>query len=280
MSFLPLMDPRTLLQTNLRLIEGIVARVCRRARIYGADADDFAATVKLKLIEDDYAVLRRFEGRSSLATYLRIVVERWLADETIRDHGRWHPSAEAVRMGTAAVLLESLVQREHRSVDEALPLVRAVDPSLARPDLERMLLRFPQRRPRMYVVDLESAPAAALPAPAGADAELLAREARDVTARAARVLREAMEGFDVEDRMLVRLRFGQAMSIADIARMLRLPQRPLYRRIDALVQKLRRSLVDAAIDAAFTGDVLASAAAGELDLGLDEDERRRKEMPS
>jgi len=246
--------------------------------MYGADADDFAATVKLKLVEDDYAVLRRFEGRASLATYLTIVVERWLADETIRDHGRWHPSAEAVRMGTAAVLLESLVQREHRSLDDALPLVRAVDPSLTRADLERMLARFPHRRPRMHVVDLDSAPAAALRASAGADAELLDREARAVSTRVARVLREAMEAWETEDRMLVRLRFGQSMSVADIARMLRLPQRPLYRRIEALVASLRRTLAGAGIDAGAMHDVLASAS--ELDLGLHEDERRTREVSS
>ena len=86
------MQPSEVLQTNLRLIEGIVERVCRRAHVYGADAEDFAATVKLKLVEDDYAVLRNHQGRSSLATYLRIIIERWFADETIRDHGRWHPS--------------------------------------------------------------------------------------------------------------------------------------------------------------------------------------------
>jgi RNA polymerase sigma factor for flagellar operon FliA len=42
----------------------------------GVEADDFASHPKLKLIEDDYAILRKFQGRSSLRTYLTVVIER------------------------------------------------------------------------------------------------------------------------------------------------------------------------------------------------------------
>ncbi|HEX2061123.1 MAG TPA: sigma-70 family RNA polymerase sigma factor [Thermoanaerobaculia bacterium] len=263
------MHPSEVLQANLRLIEGIVERVCRRARIYGADADDFASTVKLKLVENDYAVLRNHQGRSSLATYLRIVIERWLADETIRDYGRWHPSTEAVRMGAAAVLLESLVRRDKRSLDEALPLVRAVDPSLARNDLEAMLLRLPERRPRASMTDLESAPPAALLTRDRADTNLLQSETRALSARATRVIREALAALDAEDRTILRMRFGKSISIADISRMLRLPQRPLYRRIESLLDRLRARLKSEGIDGSAVADVLESAS-DLLNFGLAE----------
>lgn len=262
------MQPSEVLQANLRLIEGIVERVCRRAHVYGADADDFAATVKLKLVEDDYAVLRNHQGRSSLATYLRIIIERWFADETIRDHGRWHPSTEAMRVGSAGVLLETLVRRDRRSLEDALPLVRAVDDSLTLKDLEAMLLRFPQRRPRMHVTDLDSAPPDALRASGGADAELLQAEARDVSARATRVIRAALGALSVEDRTIVRMRFDESVSIADISRMLRLPQRPLYRRIESLLAKLRGQLTGEGIDASAIAGVLESRASDDLDFGL------------
>jgi RNA polymerase sigma factor (sigma-70 family) len=266
------MHPSEVLQANLRLIEGIVERVCRRAHVYDADADDFAATVKLKLVEDDYAVLRNHQGRSSLATYLRIIVERWFADETIRDHGRWHPSTEAMRIGAAGVLLETLVRRDRRSLDDALPLVRALDDSLTRSDLEAMLLRLPLRRPRMHITDLDSAPPAALRASSSADAGLIQAEARDVSARATRAIRAVLAALSVEDRAIVRMRFDESVSIADISRMLRLPQRPLYRRIESLLGKLRGRLAGEAIDAAAIADVLESHAANDLDFGLGETE--------
>jgi RNA polymerase sigma factor (sigma-70 family) len=266
------MHPADVLQANLRLIEGIVERVCRRAHVYGADAEDFAATVKLKLVEDDYAVLRNHQGRSSLATYLRIIFERWFADETIRDHGRWHPSTEAMRMGAAGVLLETLVRRDRRSLEDALPLVRAVDDSLTRNDLEAMLSRLPQRRPRMHVTDLDSAPPSALRASGSADAELMQAEARDVSARATRVIRAALSALSVEDRTIVRMHFDESVSIANISRMLRLPQRPLYRRIESLLGQLRRRLAGEGIDASAIAGVLESRASDDLDFGLAETE--------
>ena len=133
------MNPSNVLQSNLALIEGIAMRVCRRAHVRDADADDFIASVKLALIEDDYAILRKYEGRSSLATYLTIVIERLMSDERMRTRGRWHPSAEAVRLGPAALLLEAIVRRDRRTIDDALPALRALDPAITRENAEAML---------------------------------------------------------------------------------------------------------------------------------------------
>ena len=52
---------------NADLIERALASVCRRHGVHGADAEDFSSTARLHLIEDDYAVIRRFQERSSLS---------------------------------------------------------------------------------------------------------------------------------------------------------------------------------------------------------------------
>ena len=57
-----------LFRSNLPLIDRVIARVCRQANVRDADADDFSSAVKVALIEDDYAVLRSWQRRSSLAT--------------------------------------------------------------------------------------------------------------------------------------------------------------------------------------------------------------------
>src|SRR4051812_34849685 len=70
---LPLQHPmhsEDVLSAHLPLIETIIDRVCRRSRLIAADAEDFAASVKLALIENDYALLRNAAQRSSLAAYL------------------------------------------------------------------------------------------------------------------------------------------------------------------------------------------------------------------
>src|SRR5258708_1919550 len=124
------MSPEELFQANLTLLERVIAGVCRRAGLRDADAEDFASTAKLALLENDYAILRGFEGRATLGTFLTVVVQRLLSREWIRLRGRWHPSAEAERSGAAAVLLEKLMERDGRSLDAAVSIVRHVAPSL------------------------------------------------------------------------------------------------------------------------------------------------------
>lgn len=56
----------------------------RGIRLSPQDRDDLCAEVFLQIIQDDFALLRRFRGQASLATYLtvvarRIVVRRMLA---------------------------------------------------------------------------------------------------------------------------------------------------------------------------------------------------------
>ncbi|RIK81520.1 MAG: sigma-70 family RNA polymerase sigma factor [Planctomycetota bacterium] len=49
---------------------------CRSIILSTADREDLAAEVLLAIIRDDFAVLRRFRRRSSLATYLTVVARR------------------------------------------------------------------------------------------------------------------------------------------------------------------------------------------------------------
>jgi RNA polymerase sigma-70 factor, ECF subfamily len=63
-------------------------RVCREVRLDGAAAEDFASSLRLAFLKDDCAILRSFEGRSSLPSFLTIVVRRLFIDER-RLEGRW-----------------------------------------------------------------------------------------------------------------------------------------------------------------------------------------------
>ena len=247
-------------------------RVCRRARVRDADADDFIASVKLALVEDDYAILRKYEGRASLTTYLTIVIERLMSDQRMRTRGRWHPSAEAVRLGPAALLLEAIVRRDRRTIDDALPALRAVDPSITRESAEAMLARLPERKPRPATIDLESAPPAELATATSADSRALASDARAVAERAARVVRTTLASFSIEDRAIVRFRFGLEMNISEVSRMLRLPQRPLYRRIESLLQRLRGALVEAGVQDSEAREIFERVAVDEIDFGITDPE--------
>lgn len=262
------MHPEELLRQNLPLVERIVERVCRRANVVGADVEDFASIAKIALIENDYAILRGYEGRAPLAAFLAVIIQRLLADEWIRTLGRWRPSSQARRLGDAGVMIEKLVRREQRPVEAVLPIVRAVDPSMTRARIEEIAAQLPEQVRRPRAVELDDAVAEVAVAHDTADAGVLEGEARRVAARAATVVRSTMQSLDAEDRLILRFRFVDDLGIADIARMLQLPQRPLYRRIEALLTRLRGALTDAAIQGEDLPELLRGADLLDEDFGL------------
>ena len=113
------MTREQLFLSELALIERVIAWVCMRRCLHGADAEDFASTVKLRFIENDYEILGRFEGRSSLKTYLVAVVNHLYLDFQTQRYGKWRPSAEARRLGPVALRLESLLYRDGLTFEEA-----------------------------------------------------------------------------------------------------------------------------------------------------------------
>jgi RNA polymerase sigma factor (sigma-70 family) len=209
------MTGRERFDTNLAVIDLAIARVCRDAGLRGADAEDFASNVKLALLSNDYAIVAKFEGRSSFATYITIVIRRLLIAERRLTEGRWSPAAERVP------------------------------------------------RPRLVPFDDELEVAG----DASADERVRLLDSKRRSAEASRVVRQAMDAMTVEDRVILRLRYVEGKSIADISRALDVAQRPLYRRIEALLADLRRALRRAGIREDAVADLIG-APETQLDFGL------------
>jgi DNA-directed RNA polymerase specialized sigma24 family protein len=77
---------------DLALLDQVIRRVTRARRLPREDAEDFAQSVHVRLVERDYYVFTQFAGRSSLRTYLTIVVHRMLLDWQNHMYGKWQPS--------------------------------------------------------------------------------------------------------------------------------------------------------------------------------------------
>lgn len=56
----------------------------RSIRLTSQDQEDLAAEVFLKLVQDDFAILRRFRRECSLATYLTVIARRVVVKELIK----------------------------------------------------------------------------------------------------------------------------------------------------------------------------------------------------
>src|SRR6187551_1624446 len=140
------MDPSALYLEHLDRINRIAEALCTRHGVRGADAEDFTSEVRLRLLQDDYAVLRKYRGASSMPTFLTVVIGNLFRDYRIKRWGKWRPSAEAKRRGEAAVLLETAVYRDGRSFDDACRLLQSngrVDVDAG--ELRRIMAELPRR---------------------------------------------------------------------------------------------------------------------------------------
>ena len=260
------MAPEELFLSNLESIERAARFAARRGGLSPEDADDLASAVKLVLIENDYAVLRGFEGRCSLATFVASIAHRLIVDERIHAGGRWRPSAESRRAGEGAVLLETLVVRDHKPLDEALPLVQKIDAAMTREAASALLARLPAREQRARLVALDDR----VPEPEvdsrSVEARVIAHDDAAASARTNAVLRDALAALAADDRVLLLLRFAGGLRVSAIARAWQCDQQLLYRRIDALVRQMRRQLNGAGIDA-ITAAQLIGGEESRLDFG-------------
>lgn len=226
---------------KLPLIERIVDAICRRHACYGADAEDFSSGVKLKLMADDYAVLRKFKGESRLTTYLTTVIANQYRDFRIQMWGKWRPSAKARRLGTVAVELEKLLSREGHSLDEAIGILRDRRNDAPPPaELHELAAVLPQKTPRRFEGEegLENVAADG----ESADARVEERERADMMERARTALARALADLEPEDRLIVKMRFEDDFTVALIARQLGIRQRLAYSRVEKLLKTLRERL--------------------------------------
>jgi len=234
---------------SLPLIDRTAASLARRNGLNRDEADDFVSWVKLRIIEADYAVLRSFRGESAIGTYLTVVIAMLARDYRVQRFGRWRPSAIARRLGAFAMRLEVLVRRQGYRLEEAGELLRtAGETQLSDRELGVLLAQLPVRsalRPAEVGADALEV----VEANSYADSVLLATEVEADRAQIASALASAINRFAVEDRLILRMRFYDELAVADIARALSLPQKPLYKRIDRLLSDLRRQLTTAGFSA-------------------------------
>jgi RNA polymerase sigma factor (sigma-70 family) len=204
---------------HLVLIDKTIAAVARRHRLSRTDREDFASTVHVRLLDKDCRALRKFNGHSSLRTFLTVVIERIYLDSQIARRGKWRASATARRLGPIAMQLETLVMRDGLPVAQAIETVQRtlqLNGAIAQSEHELWALasRLPIRHRRRMVenVDLDHLRAIS-PSP---DEGLFRRDA----ARRLAALARALGRLDAQDRMLIERRFIGQQRIADIARTL------------------------------------------------------------
>ena len=254
-------SPRELLLANLPLVRELVDIVARRYRLDHHHTEELESFVRLKLIENDYAIVASWRQTSSFRTYLTVVVGRLFLDHCNHVWGKWRPSMAAARLGPLAQALEEQLHRDGASFDEAC-VALAARHGASREELLELLHKLPRRTPQRRLEPLDSGTPMTSPAPGPEEHALRNAEEAAVTRAMAASLRRLPAG----DRLLLRLRFGEGMTVSTIARGMAIPQRRLFRRFDGILARLRREMLDAGFDRELVAQMLAGSP--NLDFGL------------
>ena len=258
------MTPEEQFQSELELIKRVTAWVCARRSLRGADAEDFASTVLERLIENNYAVRAKFQGRSSLKTYLTAVINRFYLDFQVQRFGKWRCSAEARRLGTVAVRLERLLYRDGLTFSEACGVLQTDDRvTESREALYALSLKIPRRTRRTPRPgdDPEGANDPTPPTPADAASQVEQRERQVLADRTFCAIRRSLARLPARDRILLRLHLEEG----------RHPRggRTVARRgAEVSLPEARRDLHEAAPRPAGRGDRCEGRAGASLHAGL------------
>jgi RNA polymerase sigma factor for flagellar operon FliA len=251
---------------HLATIEKVIHFVSLRASVRDAEEEDFSSHVTLRLIENDYKIIRQFSG-SSFTAYISTVIHRLLLDYRIQNWGKFHASSEARRIGPLAVALEMALHRDGKSITEALPTCRRVDPSATAQTLEALAMRLPRRFPKVRLVPIDGVADEVKVPPDSIIHRALDVERTMLSRNAAGVIKAEIEQLPEDERVLLRLHYGADMTLAEVARALKVEQKPLYRRVKRALAKLRRRLEIAGIKSTSIEEIVAGCA-GETDFGL------------
>lgn len=225
----------------LPVIDDVVGHVCRRHRLSASDAEDFRSDVRLHFIQRNYEVLRQFEGRCALSTYVNVVVQRLFFDFRNQLWGRWRPSIEARRLGPTAVLIEQLVTRDGWSLDQALEMVRVNHHVTIDDEITAFCNTLSARAPSRRMVSEEDAAEIVSPGPAPDD-RVVSAERDFLAKRVQAALDRARQALPPIERLILKMKFEDRAAVSDIARTLHLEQRPLYRTLERLLRTVGDSM--------------------------------------
>jgi RNA polymerase sigma factor (sigma-70 family) len=260
------MNPEETYLKHLPTIERIASFVARRNHLNADEAAEFTQEVRFRLFDGDYAIIRKFEGRSTFSTYLTTVITRLFHQWRVEQWGKWRPSAEAKRLGDKAITLERLLSRENFSFSEAVKILTTrAGSQFTAAELEAIYIRLPLRHPRPIVVSDDLMPESV--AGDGDAGERVENGEREQTARrAAKAMDNVLGKLDAEDRLLLQMRFWDSRKVPDIASLLHLDQKKTYKRLDKLLVVLRRGLESAGLS---KSDVAGLLTRGDQEIHLD-----------
>lgn len=216
------------------------------------------------LIRDDYKALRQFKGKSTLKTYLSMIIANRMVEMIRKRRGRDRSNEKAKKYGPDGLLLHQKVTVEGKSPEEAYEELNAGGSFSLGLDQCREIIRDAGAHKRSG--DPAYDPLQTTVKPGTLDTEKDRLIVPDVTAdpeeqviaadaqtKRAQVIGQLMEQLSGKDRLILRMRFPpgeeeQPMAVDEIAGLLKLKKKAVYMRISRALEKARTILEQAEIN--------------------------------
>jgi RNA polymerase sigma factor (sigma-70 family) len=231
---------------NLALLKRIAAFTCRRRGASDDEAEEFEAWLVARMVESGYRPFEKFDQRSSLKTFLAVVVQRQFSDFRTQKWGRWRPSTQAVRLGPEAVELERMTHRDGFTADEAVRTLYERDRTQERlPRLEALAEALP---PRVAASRLGEEALQSVESGQDAEQALTDRERGASLARVQSAVQEALQNLSAEDRLMLKLHLQDGISLLRVAKMVGENDKAIYPRFHRCRQRLRDDLAERGFD--------------------------------
>jgi RNA polymerase sigma factor (sigma-70 family) len=235
---LPPVATHDLYSEHADTIESVLAYTRRAHRLSADDGDEFSSWARLRLLEDNCAVLAKFEGLSSFKTFIVVVISRLFLDWRIKEWGKWRPTPRARRLGRVAVELERLCLRDGIEYGQAVQTLvsKGLAASEAECDAFWEQLRRRGGRRRVDIDDIPELPTLAVDAVAHDERQQRAK-------RAVEAMNASIAALPADDQMIFRLRYQDGVTVARIAKLIDADQKRLYRRFEQLESRLRAGIL-------------------------------------
>ena len=249
-------DPADWLERHHHQLEAVLVSVSRRKGLDDQQTEEFRSEIHLHLVEKDYAVLRSWDGRSELRTFLYAVISRKLIDVFRARHGRWRPSKKAEALGETAVRLEQLLHQRRYSFEEAYQQLRS-DPRhpVSRNSLALLASKL-SRPPPVSETPLDQDLAGTSRNP---EQSLEDGDEATLLTRVFTVLETSGEALEESDRLLLQLRFEEGVTLSRAARLLGQERPQVEKRLKQLLELLRTRLKEAGIGEAALLELLRNS---------------------
>ncbi len=178
-------------------------------------------------------------------------------DWHIKEWGKWRPTADARRLGPVAIELERLVLRDHIEFEQAAETLISRGTALSREECDRAWAELPRRPARQRAGEqaLDT-----VPSPVMSGDPIVLEEQRASAGKTRLALADAIPGLTPQEQLIIRLRFQDGITVAKIAQLIGEEQKPMYRRIEQILGRLRASLSAAGVTAEEVRDLLGNPA--------------------